>query len=387
MIGKGYHMCRLRIGTLEIILLCSTILSFSFIPAQVLTLEKYMITAYFLIKYIKQINNNKIVFSLLFMYSIVLTFSTAINIGNFRWSLSALMHGVQLMTFFIILPLLCYREGTEEVIRVFFYYFLIMLLINDISMLIVPYDFSYSGEVYLVGDKFSVSYAHCLLSSLYYMLYQNNKKKWLSLIFIGYSCMVTAIIHCTTGLLMSIAMAMFIFIPGWIRRVLENPLVLLGFLAIENILIWSSVKIFSNPVINTIIVNLFHKSSTLTGRFKLYSAVLPLVSQKPLFGYGHKTNIFRDMFGYGNAQNGLFDIIIQAGILGAILYFSCVLFALRKRMESCYGMYIFAYAMILGSAVEINLEITFMLGISMIYASSYANKRIEPKANVKIGKR
>ena len=369
-------MYKIATSTFDIILLCFTIFKFSFAPNPIFTLAKYTVIIYLLIKYHKEIYCNKIGYFCLFVYSFVLTYSTSINVSSFTWVLSALMSGMQWVVFFLALSALCRIRGIQNTVSILFRYTIIMLFINDISMLILPYDFSNPEEIYLIGNKFSVSYYHSILCSFCYIVQYNGKKRWLTPILIVYSGIIAATIHCTTGILITLTMAMLLFIPKWLQNILERPSMVLAAIAIENILIWSPISIFNNPILQSIMMNVFHKSQNMTGRARLYSAVLPLVSQKPLLGYGYNTDVFRNMFGYGNAQNGLFHIVIQAGIIGAIFYFGAIYFALlhKKRNNIGHGMYIYIYAMIVGSAVEINLSTLFMLGIAILYACNMTSE-------------
>ena len=158
--------------------------------------------------------------------------------------------------------------------------------------------------------------------------------------------------------------------PNWLKAVLEKPYTFILALGGENILIWGTTQLFKQPYVQNIIVNVFHKSPDMTGRERLYRATLNLVQEKPLWGYGYNTDIYRIMFGYGNAQNGLFHIITQAGIIGAVIYFLGIVFALAKadKNHSMYGMYMYIYAMLIGSAVEINLSKLFIMGVAVIFA-------------------
>ena len=126
-------------------------------------------------------------------------------------------------------------------------------------------------------------------------------------------------------------------------------------------------------------VNILHKSANMTE--KLYAVTMELVKNNPLWGYGHNTDIYRELIGYGNAQNGLFHIITQAGIVGAIVYFGAVYIGIKKGKQDNtlknYGLYMFIYGMLVGAAVEINLSTVFILGVAIIYSLNIQNKQSE----------
>ena len=92
--------------------------------------------------------------------------------------------------------------------------------------------------------------------------------------------------------------------------------------------------------------------------------------KKPIIGYGLQPDIFRNMFGYGNAQNGLMEIVIESGILGSVLYFLALYYAGRKANgeEKLYSIYLYVISFIIGSISEINLATHFVFGIGLLFA-------------------
>lgn len=156
---------------------------------------------------------------------------------------------------------------------------------------------------------------------------------------------------------------------------MEKASTFIGSLLFENFLIWGPFHIFTNPLLVSFMVNVLHKSPNLTGRTQLYDATMGFVIKSPVYGYGHNTDIYRNTLGYGNAQNGLFHIITQAGILGAVIYFTMVYVSLdRKKTDKIYGLIMYIYAMLIGSAVEINLSTQFIVAIAIIYTITQSKK-------------
>ena len=247
--------------------------------------------------------------------------------------------------------------------------FIILLLCNDCLFFIMPYDFSNADESYLVGNKFLVSYYHCFVCCLIYMKSGENAKKWRSAALFVLCCAVSLRVSCSTGVIMAGILLVMMFLPEKLRKFFRKPATLFGTIAVENILIWGTANIFTHPFVQKIIVDVFHKSPNMSGRFKLYEVTGTLVKDKPLLGYGHNTDIYRTLLGYGNAQNGLFHIVIQAGILGAVLYFGAVYLGLRNKSkeETPYALYMYLFAMAVVSAIEINLSLQFMLGVAIVY--------------------
>lgn len=354
-------------STVDIILSILTIIHFSFVPDFLFLIFRYTVIVYLLLKYLAKVLKSKILVILLLLYTVILGFSTWANTVSFTWTISAVMMGLNYLVIFLTLISFCQARQNNKLILILIRTLTVFLFFNDMLMLIIPYDFFNPDELYFIGNKFQVSFLHCFLGALLYAIDQNKIK---SLIFMLYSSLITLVIHCTTGTIVCGVFILIILTPDLLQKILEKPYTFIAVLSVENILIWGSAAIFSNPIFINIITEVFHKSANMTGRTKLYAVTLNLVLKKPLWGYGYNTDIYRDLFGYGNAQNGLFHIIIQTGIIGAIIYFLIIYIAITNKSNShyTYGFYIYLYAMLVGSAVEINLSSIFMFSVASIYA-------------------
>jgi O-antigen ligase len=91
------------------------------------------------------------------------------------------------------------------------------------------------------------------------------------------------------------------------------------------------------------LLSLLGKDATLTGRTSLWSLMLQLAAERPLFGYGYSTG-FRDvvaerlaaqsLFGYvPNAQNGYLDVVLNLGLVGLALALATMVIALRRALR------------------------------------------------------
>lgn len=368
---------RIKLTSLDVAIMCLQIVEFYFIPHKIFVLFKYITCLYLLAKYSSAMKRRIYLFGLLGSYAMILTVSTVVNTNSLPWALSAFVEGIQLIILFVVSEGVTRKEGFYNYAWCLLRFFFFLLLVNDLLFLVFPYDFSNPDEYYLVGNKFWVSYFHILTGCLYYSVASNKKQKVTSIGIIVYAGIIARVVTCTTGVIMALAVLMMILLPKMIRKIIATPLMLLLTIGVENILIWGSTNIFSHPMVQSIIVNLFQKSPNLTGRTKLYNVTFSLVSQKPLLGYGYKTNVYRDLFGYGNAQNGLFHIITQAGILGALVYFAVVYVAAKKDRysDTYYGIIMYLYAMIVAAAIEISLSLLFMFGVAILYAYNMQYKK------------
>lgn len=361
---------KLRLSTLNMILLFLTIIRISYIPNELFVIFEYVTIMYLLIFNFYELKKAPSVYFLILGYTLILTYSTHLNMQSFRWTLSSFMSGLQMMVIFSVLSYAMDKSGIKVIVNDMIRIVSVFVILNDLLLPFMGYNFANSNTMYLIGNKFSVSFIHLFLACLIYYKYFNTNKKIVYWAMFVYSIGITILIQCTTGTLTLLVAIFMLLIPIKAMMVVVNRTVLALSLAIGNILIWGSYAIFQTPFIQQIVVNVFHKSSDMTGREKLYDAVLLLVADKPVLGYGYNSDIFRVMFGYGNSQNGVFNIVIQAGIVGAVLYFGALYIALRAKTKNMgsYAFFVFLYAMAVGSAIEINLGNIFILGVASLFA-------------------
>ncbi len=91
------------------------------------------------------------------------------------------------------------------------------------------------------------------------------------------------------------------------------------------------------------LLGVFDKGTDLTGRDQLWPAVLQMVSQKPLLGYGYE-GFWRGSASPGayiwkvagwptpNAHNGYLDLLLATGYIGGFLFFAGLMFNLFKSL-------------------------------------------------------
>lgn len=361
-----------KISSIDTVMMILSIVPLTITPHIIEVLFKYIVTGYILLKYLSwdNIKRNVVVFSLIFLYTLILSYSSYINTSSYTWTLSAFMTGMQYLAMFILFYSITKRSEIDEITIVILKTLGVLIVLNDILMPVYRFHIGTSARYFLLGNKFSVSYLHCLFGTLFYILQKGKIKKKVFVIWFVYSIFISMVAKCTTGIVMAMAIIAFIWFPGILERIIDFSLTFPIAICAENILIWGSTNIFKQPWMQNIITGVFHKSADMTGRDRLYNITLKLVSEKPLWGYGHVTDIYKDLFGYGNAQNGLFHIVTQAGIIGAVIYFLMITLALKNKRKDnkMYGLYMFVYAMLIGSAVEINLAEIFLIAVAMIYA-------------------
>lgn len=348
------------------------------IDGAIVTYIEYCLTAYLFLKYIKTLPSIVGSSVLLGTFSVLLAFSTWQNTHSATWMLSGFVFGIQIISLMLVFVDQCRRLSTEEVLWRIAVLFALVLLVNDMTMVLLPYDRDYSGTAYIAGNKFGVSYAHCLLVGLLMVVKRGSDALIRCVAIVG--LVMNYYAGSSTGAVMMAAMLMLTFFPDRLRQIISGPIVLAAAIAALNILIWGAADLLHNPFVQDFIVNILGKSADLTGRERLYKATLDFVAEKPWLGWGYLTDIYRITFGYGNAQNGLFHLVTQSGILGTVLYFSGLFSSLAKKKIhglKYFGLYAFLFAMILGSAVEINLSSQFAFGVALLCGALCGDVRTE----------
>lgn len=337
------------------------------IDGAIVTYIEYCLTAYLFLKYIKTLPSIVGPSVLLGIFSVLLAFSTWQNTHSATWALSGFVFGVQIISLMLVFVDQCRRLSTDKVLERIAVLFALVLLVNDIAMILLPYDRDYSGTAYIAGNKFGVSYAHCLLVGLLMVVKRGHDALIRCVAIVGLAMNYYA--GSSTGAVMMAAMLALSFLPDGFRRIVSRPVALAASIAVLNVLIWGAADLLHNPFVQDFIVNVLGKSADLTGRERLYKATFDFVAEKPWLGWGYLTDIYRITFGYGNAQNGLFHLVTQSGILGTALYFLGLFFSLVRKETNgteLFGLYAFLFAMILGSAVEINLSSQFAFGVALL---------------------
>lgn len=306
-------------------------------------------------------------------FSVALACSTYASTHNINRAFSGFMFGIQILAFMLVYLDAAKRITFRSTIKILAASFVAFLLCNDLMMVALPYDHQDSSTLYLLGNKFTVSYAHALFVG---MLIVAWPRKHIRVFLIGLICAAMAYVSgSATGTVIVLLVTALSLLPKPVRVVVGNPIFVFTLIAILNVLIWGTVNLFQNPYVQDFIINVLGKSADMTGRQRLYDATFGFVAMKPVWGWGYLTDIYRDAFGYGNAQNGLFHMITQCGIAGSTLYFLGLFLSMVGNSDdghTTFGIYAYLVAMVIGSAVEINLSTQFAFAIALICAEKHS---------------
>ena len=252
-------------------------------------------------------------------------------------------------------------------------------LLSLISVFLVGVSDS-STTTYLFGGKFITSYYFLLFLGLTYARYQEkvDRKGRYKLLFGLLSFLVFLFemyLQCTTGYIIIAVFYLLVVLPKNIRPVMTRRITVLAAIIASGIVPIFINAILSITAVQNIIVNILGKSANLTSRLPIYTIYLfPLIEDRMWFGYGYASSIMHLRTGvYWNAQNGLFDILLNYGFLGVAGFLTaCYKVSGEKIMQRyAWPFYAVLYSLVLASTIEISYDMIFFFVLSMIFAIRY----------------
>lgn len=331
-----------------------SILSF-LLFADLVTIEYFASSVYTLIQYVILLpiimycfsnyiyifkSNRKIIFCMLIIVICILTSSYINDISrdSFR---SAIFYGVLLLTLFLFISIIAYKNKMEYLLHAGKMYLLFVLAINDALMFLLPNQFyNISGReigTCFLGNKFNVAYAHLMLFFLVLILEKNDsKKRKKAIIYAIVFSFICVYVDCTTVLLVVWLLLIMHFLPVFIRKILANPIVFSVFfyLAAFLLIVWN--EILSFGPLKYFIVNILHRDLTLTGRLEVYPYIFQVFESHKWFGYGYETNIIeKTSIWYANAQNAFWDFVIRYGLITMFFLFILLLMVVFRYSKIC----------------------------------------------------
>ena len=341
----------------------------------------------------RNINAFALIFTLIIIYSGYINAELAYDIqdwsGHTIRSLKAtrpdhaIYESLRIISYLLYFQHLNKIGADKKFLIYFFYLYFIYTIISDINAL--TYSNS-EGVGYLVGNKFSVSYTNLLFATLYFMQHplldrQHTIKLKLILLL---SFIIAVKTECTTAIIGTILMYIFIFRmkETWKAKLYKWQTYLLILFICDILFFFFTSFFINNPLMEYIIVDLLGKDLTLTGRIGIYVALSEIIQDCPLYGYGFgNAHIYTTMSGIGpNAQNGLFNLILEVGILGCISFFLMILGILKvsNTNKFSYPIICIIYTMLILSSIEITFS-TVIIIISMFLILNNHPKSIYTK--------
>lgn len=386
---KGY-LYKLKYSSFILFFLCLLLVNSPYLGQRFnnlikLCIEFILVISIFLIEY----KFTKNVFQKcvpIFLFFIGMCLSTYFCYGISSRFFNSLVTGGLYWLFYLIIVLFVEKYSYRYVVDIIKKNILFYMLILDVFVILtLGKGLGGSGlggkieeAVYLIGNKFMVSYLHMAIIALINCsknkIFQNRKKICRIMFFLIYSLVICKLADTTTGIigcvLVAVIQIILIYKPKFIN-LLSNPLSVLIFFFSINIILLLTDFILENEFFTSFFLSISHTSTILSGRVKMYNISIEAIIKKPIWGYGINYDIVREILSFGNPQNGLLKILLDYGIVGMIL-FSLVLFNTFKNVDRAsdyyfsQGIIAFVYAMLFCSLVEINLSSIFILMCALL---------------------
>lgn len=238
--------------------------------------------------------------------------------------------------------------------------------------------------VYLLGNKFMVSYFHMALLALIIDECENKKDASVLkiILFSVYSVIICRLTDTTTGVLGIVFILLFWFIVNKrlnIYKLLSNPIAVISFFLGSNAIFLLSNIIITNSAISNFMLKHSHTDTLLSGRLPMYKISMNAIATNWVWGYGINYDIVQSTLSFGNAQNGLLKMILDYGVVGTMVFIILIFCAFKKNRElnqerANVGIISFIYGMLFCSLVEINLDALFFLFLALVAGNQKIRK-------------
>jgi len=159
------------------------------------------------------------------------------------------------------------------------------------------------------------------------------------------------------------------------------------------VLLFGEMTILNNESFINMIARVFNKNVNLTGRTYIFRYLPIIIARKPYIGYGYYNTMVADYMGTvgANPQNGFMKIVVDSGFIGLVFYVGFMFLSIAKGVkhyEKQYPLFIYFYAMLLVSSIEINLTGgLFFLIMAIIFASSIEEESVKRENVINIRKK
>ena len=312
-------------------------------------------------------------------FGIVVAFSVVYQSYSMASVFNACTYFLEFTVPFLCIDYLCVHFGIKATLKGLMYASMLICSIMDFSVLIgMDIDKTHYQNLitYFFGNKFMVAYLHMQTIGMlaeYAVLsgkLSNIKIRFGILAYGIYGIIICNQVNCATGIIGNLIIISLIFIPfsDQIKETLSKPLIMLVILLVANILLIGSGVLLQIPFIQSMITEVLHKDLTLTGRLQIYAMLPDLFKNSLIIGYGYNSDIFAGLIGYGNAQNGMFQYVLDCGIVGAVVLVinwinsvSCV----KNKEQLSWPIICVIYGFTICSLVEVCFKFNFILALSV----------------------
>lgn len=365
---------KIKLDTILLIMLFLSMFKVMYVPALVRQLFKVLFIIVVFLFLVSNLNKKKLLnIALLYPISMVISglFSYFCN-ANTGWSiLEAVLNALLFYTLYIYFYYVNSKGNMRCCIKDLYNIVFFSCLLNIISIFIL--GSTNDGEItYFFGNKFSVGYLLILLVCLFCiknnLKYKKNRIELSILILLSMGIMLY--INAITAFVVLVLITMLILTKNRLAALLLKPTTVTFSLIISAVVVLVFDLLLQVSFIHKFVFDTFNKSISIYGRQLIYSKYLiEAVSGHLLFGRGYNNSfIYMVSQGvFGNAQNGLCELMVAYGIIGVFallltVYF-CFSFKERTKSDNKYYCALIVYGMIAAAVLEVSIDWVFFIGI------------------------
>ena len=281
----------------------------------------------------------------------------------------------------------------SQIINFLFWYMLILVLVTDVFLFTKVIVF-YSGkfENYLVGTKFSVSYLHMDLLTIWFVrnnmrLHREGKTKLFVFLATLFVLAVSIRVDCMTGAIGCVALCvLFLLLNTSVGNSLlrfQSPVFLSLFLLGSVIFPFIAERLLSIPLLERLVTDVFGRDNTLTGRLGIFETFFDKMTGHWLqgYGYGNGNTAAEWLFRCANAQNALLQWVLEVGASITALLVGLILLVFKQlskgpEQKQILPLVALVYVYVILGTVETTFSMSFILWIALIFM--YVNAK-EPE--------
>ena len=295
----------------------------------------------------------------------------------------SILYVMSILNIFFGFELFEARKNMRHVLCVFYRLTVFYIIINDFLMLFINRLYVQFGELYLIGNKFSVVITHLFLYALYKTVKKDKKiNRIIANVLLLMATVVAIYTNCMTGLVGCLVIFVIEIIPDARKKKIVSPWVVAILLCFFSTILIVYSEILSLPIMQDLINNILHKEGTIASRLFIYTHVFEVINRKIYWGYGYNNSYpILTKLGIGvNTQNGVLENLMYFGSIGTafLILLLCATVGEMKRenTKKAYPFFMLVIVFIVASSVEIMLGIKFILCLGIINSICFSEEKI-----------
>ena len=336
----------------------------------------------FLHRYLLKIKN----IGYIVIFPIIIIISSILNRNTIGMNqvIRGITYGVEIIDIFLVLKYYTYRKTKNRMFSLMYNLSKIYYVISIVQIILYKYmgelETVVNKEMLFTRGKFAFSYMTFIFLAL---LKNNNKIKKINginnfsfIILSIISIYMCYLIQTSTGIVAIALYLLLSFVPEEFCKMLNNRIIMITSIVAAMVIIFSINIILSLHTVQVFLTSVLNEDLSLTGRTDLYSLLLPLLGKAGLFGNGFGSYVVKNLayHGWYNAQNGLAEIILTYGYLGAAAFGLMIWGCVPKRELFNKSLLLLIYVFIVISVVEIPFSGLFIFVLALFSMNVATNE-------------